>query len=115
MASIWAGMREQKKACTWFSRPCMVSVGAGDIQTQRERVFQNLRAILEANGASFADVVKITTYMTDLTQLPGMVEVRRRYNTEEPPSSTKVEVSRLSHPDALIEVELVAIVRGQRG
>jgi enamine deaminase RidA (YjgF/YER057c/UK114 family) len=91
--------------------PSGAFVGAGDIRAQTERVFENLRTILEANGATFADVIKITTYLTDLGQLPGMVEVRRRHNPPDPPASTTVEVSRLFHPDALIEVEVVAIAR----
>jgi enamine deaminase RidA (YjgF/YER057c/UK114 family) len=51
--------------------PTGAFVGAGDIRAQTERIFENLRVILDANGASFSDVIKITTYMTDLTELPA--------------------------------------------
>jgi reactive intermediate/imine deaminase len=85
-------------------------VGAGDMRAQTERVFENLRAILEANGATFADIVKITTYVTTLDDLAGMREVRARYLPAEPPASTAVQVAALVLPDALIEVDAVAVV-----
>jgi 2-iminobutanoate/2-iminopropanoate deaminase len=83
-------------------------VGEGDMARQTEQVFENLRAILEANGASFRDVVRIGSYLTDLSQLAAMREVRVR--SEEPPASTLVGVSGLVLPGALLEVELVAAV-----
>jgi 2-iminobutanoate/2-iminopropanoate deaminase len=83
-------------------------VGEGDMARQTEQVFENLKAILEANGATFSDVVKISTFMTDIGQLAGVREVRGRYITDPPPASTTVEVSGLFRPEALIEVEVVA-------
>jgi 2-iminobutanoate/2-iminopropanoate deaminase len=80
-------------------------VGEGDMARQTEQVFENLRAILEANGASFRDVVKVGSYVTDMSQLAAMREVRVRYLAEEPPASTLVGVSGLVLPEALLEVE----------
>ncbi len=85
-------------------------VGPGDMQAQTRQVFENLRAILAANGATFADVVKIGTYLTTLDDLAGMREVRSEYLTSEPPASTAVQVVALVVPDALIEIDLVAVV-----
>ena len=85
-------------------------VGPGDLRAQTRQVFENLRAILEANGATFADVVKIGTYLTTLDDLAGMREVRSEYLTSEPPASTAVQVVALVVPDALIEIDLVAVV-----
>jgi 2-iminobutanoate/2-iminopropanoate deaminase len=85
-------------------------VGAGDLRGQTRQVFENLRAILEANGATFADVVKIGTYLTTLYDLAGMREIRTEYLTSEPPASTTVQVMALVVPDALIEIDLVAVV-----
>jgi reactive intermediate/imine deaminase len=85
-------------------------VGEGDMARQTEQVFENLRAILEANGASFRDVVKVGSYVTDMSQLAAMREVRVRYLAEEPPASTLVGVSGLVLPDALLEVDVVAAV-----
>ena len=85
-------------------------VGPGDMRAQTGQVFENLAAILEANGATFADVVKIGTYLTTLDDLAGMREVRSEYLTAEPPASTAVQVVALVVPEALIEIDLVAVV-----
>jgi reactive intermediate/imine deaminase len=85
-------------------------VGPGDLRAQTRQVFENLKAILAANGATFADVVKIGTYLTTLDDLAGMREVRSEYLTSEPPASTAVRVVALVVPDALIEIDLVAVV-----
>ena len=85
-------------------------VGRGDLRAQTRQVFENLRAILEANGATFADVVKIGTYLTTLEDLDAMREVRKEYLTTEPPASTAVQVVALVVPDGMIEVDLVAVV-----
>src|SRR5918996_3640405 len=85
-------------------------VGPGDLRAQTRQVFENLKAILEANGALFADVVKTTTYLTTLDNLAGMREVRAEYLPEEPPASTAVQISALVLPEALIEVDAIAVV-----
>jgi 2-iminobutanoate/2-iminopropanoate deaminase len=85
-------------------------VGPGDVRAQTRQVFENVKAILAANGATFADVVKIGTYLTTLDDLAGMREVRGEYLTAEPPASTAVQVVALVVPDALIEIDLVAVV-----
>jgi enamine deaminase RidA (YjgF/YER057c/UK114 family) len=74
-------------------------------------VFDNLQAALQAVGASFDQVVKLTYYLLDATQLPAVREVRDRYvNTARPPASTAVEVRRLAIDGLLIEVEAVAML-----
>jgi 2-iminobutanoate/2-iminopropanoate deaminase len=85
-------------------------VGPGDLRAQTRQVFENLKAILKAHGATFADVVKIGTYLTTLYDLAGIREVRSEYLTSEPPASTAVQVMALVVPDALIEIDLVAVV-----
>jgi 2-iminobutanoate/2-iminopropanoate deaminase len=85
-------------------------IGPGDLRAQTRQVFENLRQILEANGATFADVVKIGTYLTTLDDAAGMREIRSEYLVGEPPASTAVQVAALVVPDAMIEVDLVAVV-----
>jgi enamine deaminase RidA (YjgF/YER057c/UK114 family) len=80
------------------------------MRAQTEQVFENLAAILAANGATFEDVVKITTFVTSLDDLAGMREVRLRYLPAEAPASTAVQVVALVVPEAMIEVDLVAVV-----
>ncbi|MGZ5354013.1 MAG: RidA family protein [Actinomycetota bacterium] len=85
-------------------------VGEHDLRRQTERVFENLRLIIEAEGATFADVVKLSTFLTTMEDLDGMREVRSRYVVSDPPASTTVQVTALVLPGAMIEVDLVAVV-----
>jgi reactive intermediate/imine deaminase len=85
-------------------------VGEGDMAHQTEQVFENLKAILEANRGGFDNVIKLSTFMTDIGLLAEMAEVRRRYVSDPPPASTTVEVAGLFRPEALIEVEAVAAI-----
>jgi enamine deaminase RidA (YjgF/YER057c/UK114 family) len=86
-------------------------VGPGDIRTQARQVFDNLRAALQAVGAGFEQVVKLTYYLVHATQLPIVREIRDQYiNTQQPPASTAVEVRRLVRDDLLIEVEAIAAI-----
>jgi reactive intermediate/imine deaminase len=85
-------------------------VGRGDLRAQTEQVYENLARVLEANGASFEHVVKLQTFFTTLDDLAGSREVRGRYLPTDPPASTAVRVAALVVPDALIEVDLVAVV-----
>jgi enamine deaminase RidA (YjgF/YER057c/UK114 family) len=86
------------------------NVVAGDITVQSERVFALIRTILAAHGATFADILHIRTFLTNIDDLPGYGAVRRRLFPENPPASTTLEVSRLFRPEALLEVEVTAAV-----
>jgi enamine deaminase RidA (YjgF/YER057c/UK114 family) len=87
-------------------------VGPGDIRAQARQVFDNLRAALEAVGATFEQVVKLNYYLVDATQMPVVREVRDVYlDPERLPASTAVEVRRLVRDDLLLEIEAVAVTR----
>ena len=79
---------------------------------QSRGVFETLAALLEAHGASLADVINIRTYLTDITELEEYGAVRREFLTGTPPTSMTFEVSRLFRPEARIEIEIVAAVPG---
>jgi enamine deaminase RidA (YjgF/YER057c/UK114 family) len=86
-------------------------VGPGDIRAQARQVFDNLRAALQAVGATFDQVVKLNYYVVDATRMPVIREVRDEYlDPERLPASTAVEVRRLVRDDLLIEVEAVAVI-----
>lgn len=86
-------------------------VGAGDFGRQAEQVFANIDAALKAAGASFANVVRIDMYVTDMSQLTALRAARDKYiDTKHPPASTLVEVSRLAREGLLLEVEATAVV-----
>jgi len=85
-------------------------VAPNDLPAQTQQVYENLRAVLEAHGATFGDVVRIQTYFTTLDGLAESREIRARYLPAEPPASTAVQVVALVVPDAVIEVDVVAVV-----
>jgi reactive intermediate/imine deaminase len=91
--------------------PTGALVGPGDIGAQTRQVFDNLQAALQAVGAGFEQVVKLTYYLVDANQLPDVREVRDQYlNPQQPPASTAVEVRRLVRDELLLEVEAVAVI-----
>jgi reactive intermediate/imine deaminase len=85
-------------------------VGAGDMKAQAEQVFKNLEAALSAAGAKFSDVVKMNTYVTDISQLAAIREIRARYFGNTTPASTLVQVPALARPELMIEIEVIAAV-----
>ncbi len=85
-------------------------VGQGDLGAQTRQVFENLRAALDAGGATFDDVVKITVFMTDVAGIQTFREVRGRYFKNLMPASSLVQVVRLARPELMIEIEAVAVV-----
>lgn len=88
-------------------------VGAGDLTAQTRQVFENIKAALAAAGASFGDVVKLTFYVTDASQVQAVRDVRDRFiDAARPPASTLVEVRRLVRPEFLLEVDAIAHVVG---
>jgi reactive intermediate/imine deaminase len=87
------------------------TVGAGDFEAQARQTFENLAAVLEAAGASFANVVELTYYLVDLDDFAVLDRVRRDYLAGPPfPASTAVEVSRLLDPAWLLEVAAMAVL-----
>jgi reactive intermediate/imine deaminase len=89
-------------------------VGAGDMKAQAEQVFKNLEAALTAAGATFADVVKMNSYITDMSRVQAVRDVRARYFKDAAPASTFVEVKGLVRPELLLEIEVVAVTSPQR-
>lgn len=83
-------------------------VGGGDFRAQAEQVFANLRLALASVGASFGDVMKTTTFVTDLRNLPALRAARARYfDATHAPANTLVPVATLARPELLLEIEAV--------
>lgn len=85
-------------------------VKKGDMGAQIAQVGENLRLALESAGARLEDLVRTTTYVTDIEEFFRHVEVRQKYLGPALPTSTTIEVKRLSHPDFLVEIEAFAVV-----
>jgi 2-iminobutanoate/2-iminopropanoate deaminase len=79
----------------------------GDIAAQTRRVFENLGAVLEAGGRSFADVVRTTVFLADMNDFAAMNEVYGQFFTEPYPARATVQVARLPK-DARVEIDLIA-------
>ena len=85
-------------------------VGKGDMAAQIRQVGENLRIALAAAGCGLKDIVKTTTYVTDIEEFFKHPEVRNEIFGQALPTSTTVEVRRLSHPDLMVEVEAMAVM-----
>ena len=81
----------------------------GGIEAQTERVLENLKAVLEACGASLATVVKTTVFLKDMGEFPKMNEVYARYFAENPPARSTVQAAKLPR-DVSVEIDCIAIV-----
>lgn len=88
--------------------------GSIDLEAQTKQVFENLKTVLEASGASFDDVIKMTTLVVDYAPADIAIirDVRKKYLTQElPPASTLAGVQALVNPLYRIEIEAVAVLR----
>jgi len=91
-------------------------VGKDDFGAQMRQVFANLEGALKAAGCTFDDVLKFTTYMTRDGDIPAFMDTRRElYATIFPegkyPPNTLLIISRLVHPECLIEIEAIAAAK----
>jgi enamine deaminase RidA (YjgF/YER057c/UK114 family) len=88
-------------------------VSPGDFAGQVRQVFANLQTVLQAAGATFAQVVKVNYYVVGLTPERRTLirEVRANYlDLKQPPASTLVGVTALYDPEVMIEIEVVAVI-----
>ncbi|HTE25026.1 RidA family protein [Flavitalea sp.] len=86
-------------------------VGKENMRQQTEQVFANLEKIIKSHGGTMNDLARIQIFVTDLSQIQQLREVRERYvNLRTPPVSTIVQVSKLFRDDVLIEIEGTAVI-----
>lgn len=90
--------------------PATMEVVAGGVAEQTERVFQNLRAVLAAEGLSFDHVVKTTVFLRDMADFGAMNEVYARFMGDHRPARSTVAVAGLPK-DVRVEIEVVATTR----
>ena len=84
-------------------------VGVGDFEAQAKQTFENLDRVLRAGGSSLRNVVKVTIFLTDMTNFGRIVKLRGNWFTAPYPADTIVEVRSLYSPDAMIEIEAIAV------
>lgn len=88
--------------------PATGNVVEGDIKMQATRVFDSMKALLEAAGSSCEDVVKTTVFIKDMNDFAALNEIYAEYFTGDFPARSCVEVARLPK-DVLIEMEAIAL------
>jgi 2-iminobutanoate/2-iminopropanoate deaminase len=85
-------------------------VGRGDVAAQADFIWKQIGVLLEAAGTSYRNIVKVTTYVTDMSARPLLMGIRDRYLGEHRVTSTLVGISALARPEFLIEIEATAVI-----
>ena len=85
-------------------------VGKNDFAAQATQVFENLKLALAAAGATFDNLVKVTTFVTDMSHLQTLRTLRVKYYGKNAPASTLVQVGKLANEQLMIEIEAIAVV-----
>jgi enamine deaminase RidA (YjgF/YER057c/UK114 family) len=83
---------------------------AGDFKAQARGAYQAIKDLVESQGGTMANVVKITTYLTDMRYRADLAPVREEFFGKKAPASTMVQVSALAYPDWMIEIEAIAVI-----
>lgn len=81
-----------------------------DAGAQAERVFGYLKQAIEAAGGDMSDIIKITIYLTDLSQFPSILEWRPKYFAQPYPTATCIVVNSMVRRDMIMEIEATAIL-----
>jgi enamine deaminase RidA (YjgF/YER057c/UK114 family) len=82
----------------------------GDFKGQARGAYEAIKALVESQGGTMANVIKITTYVTDMRYRVDLAPIREEFFGMKGPASTLVEISALAHPDWMIEVEAIAVI-----
>jgi 2-iminobutanoate/2-iminopropanoate deaminase len=80
-----------------------------DIESQTRRAMEGIRMVLEDQGLSWRNVVKVTKYLTDIRDMDGMVAVLAEYFGDWKPASTTICINALSTPGARVELDVIAV------
>ena len=82
----------------------------GDFKAQARGAYEAIKALVEAQGGTMANVIKITTYLTDMHYRVDLAPIREEFFGKKGPASTLIEISALAHPDWMIEIEANAVL-----
>ena len=89
--------------------PASGQIAVGDVDAQTRRAMENIAVQLERAGSSFDQALKATVFITDMSLFAEMNKAYRSFFSDEPPARSCVEVSKLPDPEALVEIELIAL------
>jgi enamine deaminase RidA (YjgF/YER057c/UK114 family) len=85
-------------------------IGKGNIRVQTEQCLKSIQGALKKLGGAMDDVVQVTVFVKEMSGLKDIHDIRLKYFKEPYPTSTLVEVKGFVHPDALIEINAVALI-----
>jgi 2-iminobutanoate/2-iminopropanoate deaminase len=85
--------------------------GVGDIEAQTRQVCENIRSALESAGGTLDDVCRVDVFVRNIEHFDKIHKVRREYFKAPAPASTMVEVTKMVHPDYLIEINAIAVIQ----
>ena len=85
--------------------------GVGDIEAQTRQVCENLKAAVEAAGGTMDDICRVDVYVRNMEHFDKIHKVRREYFKAPAPASTMVEVTKMTSPDYLIEINAIAVIQ----
>jgi len=87
-----------------------IPVHPGDMRAQLRQVCENIGRALRAVAADFSDVVKTTTFTTDVDEFRRVIDERFKYFKRDLPTGALIGVKRLAHPDLMVEIEAMAVI-----
>src|SRR6476469_75843 len=82
----------------------------GDFKGQARGAFEAIKTLVESQGGTMANIVKLTTFVTDMAYRADLAPLREEFLGKKGPASTLVEISSLAHPDWMIEIEAIAVI-----
>jgi enamine deaminase RidA (YjgF/YER057c/UK114 family) len=82
----------------------------GDFKAQARGAYQAIEALVKAQGGTMANIIKITTYITNMQYRLDLAPIREEFLGKKGPASTLVEIPSLAHPDWMIEIEAIAVI-----
>src|SRR5438270_4064886 len=85
--------------------------GIGDIEAQTRQVCENLKAAVEAAGGTMDDICRVDVYVRNMEHFDTIHKVRREYFKSPAPASTMLEVTKMTSPDYLIEINAIAVIQ----
>jgi len=84
--------------------------GVGDVEAQTRQVCENLKSAVEAAGGTMDHICRVDVYVRNMEHFEKIHKVRREYFTAPAPASTMVEVTKMTSPDYLIEINAIALI-----
>jgi 2-iminobutanoate/2-iminopropanoate deaminase len=91
-------------------RPDGTIAGIGDITAQTKQVCENIKSAVEAAGGTLDDVCRVDVYVRNMEHFDKIHEVRGQYFKPPLPASTMVEITKMTSPDYLIEINAIAVI-----